>query len=265
MPKTFMHRVIDLAFPKGPAHEPKPDGDYEKFREATADNLDVVRTDVKNTAFIRTPDKTPIFRDLEREFGIAENLNLSIAERTTILKSSRYKKATTGNDDDLQTLLDNAGFNLFVYNNSPDGPAIDPALILDNNFQMQAGDQTNDFAGQDEAYAGRIGGELLVNGDVFEQTKAYFGAGDVWAGNDNAVAGYFERLKQTLIVYDIPIDPNDWPLVFFVGGVATFAGDGSILTIKQGLVPSAQEKQLKDIILKFKGLYSWCGLVVTFT
>lgn len=262
---TFMIRVLDLAYPKGPAHTPKPDGFYDKFRDATADNIDIIRTDVTNTAFIRTPDKTDDLDDLEREYGIAKNTNIPIPERIKILKSIRYKKATTGNDDDLQTLLDNAGFNLFVYNNSPDGPAVDPALLLNNNFQMQAGDLTNDFAGQDEAYAGRIGGELLVNGDIFEQVQAFFGAGDVWAGNDVAVAGYFERLNQTLIIYDIPVDPNDWPLVFFVGGAATFADDGSILTIEQALVPSQQEKQLKDIILKFKGLYSWCGLVVTFT
>lgn len=262
---TFMRTVVDLIYPKGPAHEPVPDGDYDKFRDATADNIDVIRSDVKNTAFIRTPDKTDNLDDLEREYGIVKNINLSIAERTAALKSIRYAKATTGNDDDLQFMLDNAGFNLNVYNNSPDGPAIDPGIILNQNFVMQAGDLTNDFAGQDDAYAGRVGGELLVNGDIFEQVQTIFGAGDVFAGNDNAVAGYFERLNQTLIVYDIPTDPTKWPLIFFVGGAATFAGDGSILTIEQGLVPSQQEKQLKDIILKFKGLYSWCGLVVTFT
>ena len=262
---TFMRKVLDLAAPKGPAHTPVPDGFLDKVRDATADNIDVIRTDVKNTAFIRTPDKTDNLDDLEREYGIAKNTSLSIDERKLILKSRRYTKATTGNDDDLQILLDNSGFNLTVYQNSPDGPAIDPNIILTQNFKMQAGDQTNDFAGQDDAYAGKVGGELLVNGDVFEQFLAIFGAGDVFAGNDNAVAGYFEELRQTLITYTIPTDPTKWPLIFFVGGAATFAGDGSILTIAQGLVPSQQEKQLKDIILKFKGLYSWCGLVVTFT
>ena len=260
-----MKQFVDLIYPSGPAHEPKEGGSMDLFREGIADNIDVTRDDVKNTAFIRTPDTTPIFDDLEREYGSVQNTSLSLAERIEILKASRYKKATTGNDDDLQDLLDNSGFSLNVYNNSPDGPAVDPAIFLDQNFQMQAGDLTNDFAGQDEAYAGRDGGDLLVNGDVFEQSAAFFGAGDVFAGNDNAVAGYFERLNQTLIEYDIPTDEGDWPLVFFVGGAATFAGDGSLLTIEQGLVPSAQEIQLKRIILKFKPLHSWCGLIVTFT
>lgn len=262
---TFMKHWVDLTYPKGPEHEPKEGGFMDLFREAVADNIDVSRVDVQNTAFIRNPTTTPIFDDLEREYGIAKNNNLTLAERIEILKASRYKKATTGNDDDLQAILDSAGFALNVYNNSPDGPAVDPAIFLDQNFQMQAGDLTNDFAGQDDAYAGRIGGELLVNGDTFTQRANFFGAGEVWAGNDNAVAGFHTKLIQTLIVYDIPTNPDDWPLVFFVGGAATFAGDGSLLTIEQGFVSSQQEMQLKKIILKFKPLFTSCGLIVTFT
>jgi len=262
---TFMNRFVNLIYPKGPAHEPKEDGFMDLFRQGISDNIDVIRTDVKNTAFIRNPSTTPIFDDLEREYGIGFNENLSLAERIEILKASRYKRATTGNDDDLQTILDNSGFALNVYNNSPDGPAVDPAIFLDQNFVMQAGDLTNDFAGQDDAYAGRVGGQLIVNGDIFDQRAGFFGAGEVFAGNDNAVAGYFEELVQTLIEYDIPTDPGDFPLVFFVGGAATFAGDGSLLTIEQGQVPSEQELQLKRIILKFKPLFTWCGLIVTFT
>ncbi len=265
MSSTFMKKFVDLVYPKGPAHEAKEGGDMDLFREGIADNIDTIRTDVQNTAFIRNPSKTTIFDDLEREYGIAQNANLSLAERIEILKSSRYKKATTGNDDDLQTILDNSGFALNVYNNSPDGPASDPAIFLNQLFVMQSGDLTNDFAGQDDAYAGRVGGQLLVNGDTFEQRPNFFGAGEMWAGNDNAVAGYFTELIQTLIEYDIPTDPGDFPLVFFVGGAATFAGDGSLLTIEQGEVPSAQEMQLKNIILKFKPLFTWCGLIVTFT
>ena len=262
---TFMKQFVDLIYPSGPAHEPKEGGFMDLFREGIADNIDVTRDDVKNTAFIRTPDKTTIFDDLEREYGAVQNTALSLAERIEILKASRYKQATTGNDDDLQAMLDNSGFALNVYNNSPDGPAVDPAIFLDQNFQMQAGDLTNDFAGQDEAFAGRDGGDLLVNGNIFDQRTDFFSAGNIFAGNDNAVAGFHTKLIQTLIEYDIPTDEGDWPLVFFVGGAATFAGDGSLLTIEQGQVPSQQEIRLKRIILKFKPLHSWCGLIVTFT
>lgn len=231
---NFMRRFLDLAYPKGPEHEPKEDGSMSAFRDATAENINTIRTDVKNTAFIRTPDKTPLLPDLEREYGKTVDENLTVSDRIKLLKVDRYKKATTANDDDLQALLDTAGFDLNVYNNSPDGPAVDPDLFLDSLFQMQAQD-TNYFAGNDDAYAGFIGGNFLVN----------------------------ER--RSSIAYAIPTDPDLWPFIFFVGGDATFAGDGSLLTIDQGSVPNEQRKQLENIILKFKPLFTWCGLIVTFT
>lgn len=265
MALSLFRRVIDRAWLKGPAHEPVEDGNYAHWRDAQADNYETIRVDVKTLKFVRDPENTPLLDDLEREFGVNEDTNLTEAERRTLLKPERYKKATNASDDDLQTRLDNGGFNLTVYNNSPDGPAIDPAILLDQNFQMQAGDQTNDFAGQDEAYAGRLGGDLLVNSTILLQAPAFFGADDVWAGNDNAVAGYFEKMFSTEVDYPTPTDPNSWPFVFFVGGDATFNPDGSIATIEQGFVPSTQQKKLETMILKFKPLFTWAGMIVTYT
>ncbi len=262
---SWLRRVIDHAFPKGPPYEPDPDGSMHDFRNGTANNLDTIRVDVESLAFIRDPQNTPLLSDLEREYGIKPADNLTEQERRDLLKPERYKKATTGNVDDLQTRLDQAGFDLTAYQNSPDGPAIDPDLLLAQNFQMQAMEGTNYYAGNDLAYAGFLGGELLVNGNVFEQAEAFFGAGTMWAGNTTSVAGYFEERIQTKIEYPIPFDPDNWPFVFFVGGDATFNPDGSIATIEQGLVPAQQRKRLEDIILKFKPLFTWCGLIVTFT
>lgn len=262
---SFMRKFIDLVWYKGPIHEPIPDGNYSELRDGIANNIDTIRDSVKATAFIRNPEKTPIFTDLQREYGQSGNANLSQDEQIRLLKQARYRRRTNATDDDLQKILDDSGFDLTVYNNSPDGPAIDPAIILTQNFQMQAQNGTNYYAGNTEAYAGRLGGVLIVNGPIFTQAPAYFGCGDVWAGNDNARAGYFEKLFQILIKYDIPTDPDDWPLVFFVGGDATFAGDGSILTIEQGFVSNEQREKLENIILQFKPQFTWCGLVVTFT
>ena len=263
---THMRHYLDLAYPNGAPFEPDPNGDMEKWRDATANNLDYIREDVKKVAFIRDPVNTPVLSDLEKEYGIITNNNLTEQERIDLLNASFYAKQTNATDDDLQAKLDRAGFDLTVYNNSPNGPAIDPAIILDQNFVLQAQDGTNYYAGNTLAYAGRLGGDLLVNGDIFDQRPDYLGAGDVFAGNLTAVAGYFTRLVQEEIVYTIPTDPDSWPFVFFVGGAATFdAITGEILTIEQGLVPSAQEKQLNDIILKHKPMFTWCGRVITFT
>lgn len=261
----FLRHFIDLAWLKGPIHEPKESGDYSNLRDGMAENTASIREDTQEAAFVRTPSKTADLEALEREYGLSGNSNLTTAKRIQLLEVARYRRATTAPDDDLQTLLDRAGFDLIVYNNSPDGPAIDPAIILDQNFVVQCGDQTNDYMGQDLAYMGRIGGFLLVNGPIYTQVPAYYGCGDLYCGNDIAVCGYFERLTRVPIEYDIPADPDAWPFVFFVGGDATFNVDGSISFIEQGYVPSEQRKKLEDIILQFKPMFTWCGLVVTFT
>ncbi|MEJ2062368.1 MAG: hypothetical protein P8X74_03665 [Reinekea sp.] len=264
MAYTFLRQAIDLLWHKGPIHEPVEDGYYWKLRDAIADNLEIIRDTVQTAAYIREPENTPVFSDLEKEYGLIGNENLSLETRTLFLKSARYRKKTTAQDDQLQALLDQAGFNLTVYNNSPDGPAVDPAIIIDQNFVMQAGDQTNDYAGQDDAYAGRVGGYYLLNGALYDQFPAYFGAGDIYAGNDVAVAGYFEYLRQEFLTYPNPTD--GFTLCFFVGGDATFdAVTGEILTIQQGLVPSPQRQKLDNIILQFKPLFTRACMVVSYT
>lgn len=265
MSVSFLRHFIDLAWLKGPIHEPKEDGDYSNLRDGIADNTATIREDVQEAAYVRTPSKTADLEALEKEYGLSNNANLTVAKRIEFLETARYRRATTAPDDDLQALLDRAGFDLTVYNNSPDGPAIDPAIILDQNFIVHCGDQTNDYMGQDLAYMGRVGGFLLVNGPIYTQVPAYYGCGDLWCGNDIAHCSYFERLNRIEIEYAIPASSDAWPFVFFVGGDATFNPDGSIASIGQGHVPFVQKKKLYDIILQFKPMFTWCGLVVTFT
>lgn len=265
---TFDRRVVDSTFPPDcPLYDPAPGGNMDAVFDAEGEIVTYIRTNIKSLAYMRDPLQTPCLSDLELDLGITPADNLSEDERRELLRPIRYPRKTTGNDDDLQELLDKAfGVGvLFVYNNSPDGPAIDPAMILDEAFQMQAQNGTNYYAGNTEAYAGRIGGYLLVNGDIFIRRRAAYGAGNLWAGNDIAKAGYFTELARDPIVYPIPTDPTTWPLIFFVGGPATFNPDGSIDEINRAQIPAAQRNRLNDIILKFKGLYTWCGVVVEFT
>lgn len=266
MTLQIMRKAIDLAFPKGPIHEVKIDGDYDYWREAKADNLATIREDVQSLKYIRNPENTPVLSDLEREYGINPAATLTEAERRILLKPEVYKQKTTASTGDLQTRLDAAGFDLTVYDNSPDGPAVDPAIIIDQNFVLQAmsGDY---YAGNTNAYAGFIGGYWLVNGRVFEQIKGSYGSGTLWAGNTIAVAGYYENYIQNEITYPTPTDPNSWPFCFFVGGSPADINPstGELISIPQGSVPSNKRKILEDIILKFKPLFTWCGVVVTYT
>lgn len=270
---SFMRRMLDLAWMKGPIHNPKPPsstdntiGGYWNWREAIAAIIDFIRVDIISLKFMRDPDRTPRLDDLEKEYGVTTPSNISEAERRNLLRPVRYRRKTTAQDDELQRQLQNAGFDLQVYNNSPEGPAIDPTIILEQNFQMQAMEGTNYYAGNTLAYAGFLGGDLLVNGREFVQGFGYFGAGAMWAGNTTSVAGYYEQRTRELIVYPIPTDSDAWPFIFFVGGDADINPvTGEIIGIEQGLVPAEQKDRLEDMILKFKPMFSWCGLVVTFT
>ena len=265
---TFDRLTIDYAHPKGPPHEPDPNGQMSNFRDGDGEILTFIRTDVKSLARMRDPQQTPCLADLELEFGITPAENLTEQERRDLLVPVRYPRATTANDTDMQAKLDSAfGVGtLFVYNNSPDGPAIDPDLVLATNFQMQAMGGANYYAGNDDAYAGRSGGYLLMNGPVFNQSPAYLGAGQIFAGNTIAVAGYFEELKRSLVEYVPSSNADDWPFNWFVGGVATFDPvTGSITEIQQGFLPREQKKRLDDMILQFKPMFTGCVVVVTFT
>jgi hypothetical protein len=268
---SFFRRVIDSVWQKGPIHKPKPAsatdplaGGYARLRDAMAAAFEYLRTDILTLAYMRDPERTPRFDDLERDYGIKNDPNLSPQTRIDNLKVARYAKRTTAQIDELQRRIRAAGFDLYCYNNSPEGPPIDPALILDASFSMQAMYSTNYYAGNTFAQAGRAGGYWLVNGPIFYQQPGISGAGTMWADGWNAYAGFFTGLVKTPVEYPTPADSDDWPFVIFVGGVATFAGDGSILTIAQGLVPSEQQKQLEEIILKFKGAYAWAGMVITY-
>lgn len=231
---SFFRKVIDKTFPSGPAHEPKEDGFYANWRNAVGEIFELIREDIKSLKFIRDASHTPVLEDLEREYGRVANQNLTEDERRELLEADSFKKRTNATDQDLQSLLDKQGYNLTVYNNSPDGPAIDPALLLDQDFQMQALNGTNYYAGNVDAFAKRTGGELLVNGDD--------------------------------TIYPVPATADNWPFVFFIAGDAIFDPvTGEILTVERGQIPSTQRQQFETLVLKFKPLYSWCGVIADYT
>lgn len=202
--------------PPGSAWTPEEAADFDLLLDGMADNYEDVRVFLSQLADLRNPLKTPILSDLEREYGIPTDLTLSEDIRRQRLAAIVYAGQSRGTIDDLQDALDASGFNIQVYENDP---AVDPAIFLDQAFQMVAGGG-NAYAGRADAFAGRVGGELLVNGDLFQSKKLFTSvAGTMYAGT--ATAGEYEDLEVTKIEYPIPTDPNDWPLVFFVGGPAT--------------------------------------------
>ena len=259
----LMRAVIDSILPDGSIWTPAPGGDFDKLLDGSADNWEVIRAFLASLKSVRDPKLTTFLADMEFEFGVLTNPNLSEAQRRSQLTPLVFERGGSGSVDDLQNALDAGGFNVLVYENSP---AVDPAIFLDQFFDMVA-DGGNAFAGRPDAFAGRIGGELLVNGEIF-RTERIFTSGaatiNAYAGTGFS-AGEYNDLARVKIEYPIPTDPDDWPMVFFVGGAATFGGGGELTSIDLGLIPALQESEFKRIILKFKPAHSWAALIVDFT
>jgi hypothetical protein len=219
---------------------------------------------------LRDPFRTPILSDLEREYGIVTDERLTEDTRRLQLASVIYQGENNGSKDDLQKALNDAGFDVQVHENSP---AVDPDLFLNNIFLMVAGGD-NAYAGfiplagpPSTAVAGKTGGSLLVNGSIIEQAPDYLSVADgdnMYAGNSEALAGRYDKLRQTEKIYPIPDDPNSWPFFFFVGGDATRDGSGALTNIEFVDIPNEQRTIFERIILRYKPLHSWAGVMVNY-
>lgn len=216
-----------------PEWEINSDGDLSKALDGLADSIDTYLADIEATADIQNPLKTTMLSDLEEEYGILTNLDKTEADRRAAVLAAKSGGQIDGSLDDLQDVLDRAGFNLTVHENNP---AIDPEPIVSQAFVNVCGDPES-VCGVTEVVCGYAHkGGLLVNGDVF---------------NDS--------------IFSVPTDSGYWPLVFFVGGAATYNGDGSIAYISIASIPVARRDEIKRLILKYKPMHSWCGLLVYFS
>jgi hypothetical protein len=169
----------------------------------------------------------------------------------------------------LEAKLRDAGFDVYVYANSP---AVDPNLFLTESFNMTCGDLLpggNDAqCGEPEAICAQIGGQLLVNGDVYIQLPGYIAlAGEAWVqcGEAGVQAGQIANINKELVLYSIPVDGGYWPLIFFVSGLATRDPiTGELTDIEIASIPTERESEFKKIILQYKPMASWAGLVCVF-
>lgn len=256
---SLMRSVIDTLIPPGSAWRVSVGEDWDNLYDGIADSWESVRSFLGDLDCVRDPSCTTVLTDLEKEYGVFTNQALTEQQRRDQLMPIVFNRSFNGGLDNLEDALQDAGFDVQVHSNSP---AIDPAILLDQDFQMVAGGD-NAYAGEPEAYAGRSGGELLVNGEIFRTRKITTSvAGELYAGDGGA--GEYEDLERIEITYDIPVDPNGWPFVFFVGGDATRDGTGALTGIQLANISLAQEQEFKRIVLKYKPIHSWAGLIVNF-
>lgn len=264
MPETISRALIDSNLPEGSAWTPAPDGDFDNLLQGMAEGKEQSRESLALLARLRCPRTTPVLSDLEIEYGMIPDDRLSEQTRRDRLEATKTATDSTGAWDFMQDKLQEADFEVQVH---PNDPAVDPNLFLTQSFQMVA-DGGNAFAGRADAFAAISGGELIVNGDIFRQsnlTLSVANAGDAFAGNTGFFAGKFDETRKDKIEYNIPADPGYWPLIFFVGGDAARDGSGFLTDIVSAEVEQLRREELIRLIIKYKPLHSWCGLIVNYT
>lgn len=271
MPKSLSRSLIDALLPPGDLWKPEPGESMDQQIEGLADTSESIRVVLDSLKDVRNPYKTTVFEDLERNYGFLPNENVTLPIRQQRLARRVYQGDKVNSVDDLQSDLDNAGFDLQVHKNDP---AIDPNILLTQQFNMTCGSDRA-YCGFNDgvdilSFCGSLGGELLVNTEITFQTPGFemlCGGSVAYCGfNDGvdtlSVSGYFTSFIKTPIEYPIPTDPNFWPKIFFVGGDATRDGSGYLTEIKAGSVDNNRVDELKALILADKTLGAWCGLII---
>ncbi|NIA28347.1 MAG: hypothetical protein GWP06_00365 [Actinobacteria bacterium] len=273
MSRNLSRATIDTLLPRGDLWEPEFDEGFDQQLDGISDETEDIRQVLNSLANIRNPSKTPVFEDLERNYGIKPNSHITDDIRLARLSQKVYQGEKLNSLNDLQAELITAGFDLQVHKNDP---PVDPATFLTKSFQIAAGSDFA-FAGYNNgvdilAFAASLGGELLVNTPIGQQSPAIemqAGGAFGYAGftsdgiNFESVAGYFTQLRKDILTYPIPTDSIYWGKIFFVGGDATRDPvTNELLTIEGGLVDSNRLDDLKALVLADKTLGAWCGLII---
>jgi hypothetical protein len=260
-------KIINSLFPEGAFWEPESETDYDNLLNGIAENSDIVKDDLMDLKCLRDPLCTPMLEDLELEYGVIPVVGATDAEQRERLKITMFSRSELPTYESLENILRDYGFDVYVHANSP---AVDPALFLTQSFQMVCGDLLpggNDAqCGEPEALCAILGGEILVNGEIFIQAPNYIvlcEEAEALCGEPFAIAGNFDSISLGPIIYDIPPD-GYWSMVFFVGGPATRDITGALTEIESASIPNERKAEFKRIILQYKVMASWAGLIVSY-
>lgn len=260
---SLLRAVIDALLPEGQIWAVEDGADLDALFDGLADSLDADYEYLADLARLRNPLLTPILDDLENEYGLSPNASLTEETRRARLLAAKTARSSDGTLEFLQDTLQLAGFNVTVYANYP---PVNPALFVTFDPSVIFGNEDALFNGTGALFGGARG-YLLVNGPVYE--------------------------NQQLVEYESPADPGYWPLVFFIGGAATRTDEyvvsaaicgnasaicgttaavasppepnsGAITQIETVEIPISRKEEFNRLIVKFKPMFSWAGVVVNF-
>lgn len=239
-----LENSIKNLFPKGSAWNFSRD--FDLLIKGMAYNYQNIYDESKNLAFLRAPLLTPLIDELLFEYGISRNPLISEAEQRARLLSISTALGAQG-PDYLENRLRLSGFDLNVFEQSIEGSGaaicgepnatcgepeaicgsnaqiLDPNDLLNVSFFTICG-ESEAVCGEPEAIMGQAGGDLIVNGEEYDD------------------------------IIDVSLTPeSNYGFIFYIGGenFGDFAD-----------VPASRKKELERLILKYKPLHTWCGLFV---
>ena len=160
----LMRAVYDALMPPGSIWTPEEEKEFDQLLDGMAENSEVVRVFLAGLANIRRPSKTAMLDDLEKEFGIVKNENLTDDERRAQIAAIKFSKGGNGDKDFLQAAFTTAGFDVQVHENSP---PVDPGLLLDSEEYVTAGHESNlsaDLTSEDWALVFFVAGDATLGG-----------------------------------------------------------------------------------------------------
>jgi len=131
-------KMINGFLPPGSIWTAEEEEGFDEFLEGMADNAEDVRAFLALLSEIRRPSTVPLelLADLEEEFGIVTNQNLTEQQRRDQVAAIKFSKGGNGSKDYLENALQAAGFNVFVHENDP---PVDPAPLVSTTSFIVAG------------------------------------------------------------------------------------------------------------------------------
>lgn len=153
--------IFQHFFVNGDTFKPVPGGKLDKLFSGICSAVDNLVAEAKKVSAVRDPALTDMLNDLEKDYGLISDSNLTEEERRKYLSVFAFKKNEIGSPAFLQSRLREAGFDeLSVYENSPE---VNPNDILSYDHRLYLAD-SNAYVGDPDALIGRSFGELFVDG-----------------------------------------------------------------------------------------------------
>jgi hypothetical protein len=259
----LIRAIIDAALPPGAAWVYKEHGDLSKLYDGIADNAGEVQDYLDDLAYVRDPQLTAVLDDLERDYDIKKDENLTEQQRRDYL-STAFPRRTPGTAEYMQGLLRTAigSDEIYVTRNSSISYQSWNERPLFNGESAYFGLENTMFTARsfipqinptwlDVTMFGRQEAQFGRQGVQFEAPKGRW----IINGNDRDVE--FSACEDPCSGF--------WAGVFFVGGEPVYdSGTGNISSIPIIDVDLKFKKVIERIVLQNKPFHTWAYELINY-